>query len=124
MLISVFITLVIVAFALLILGCVIRSADGKSEAVGFRVAFNLTALVIFVGLGMSSFNMEENHCFNQINSSSVTGNVTTNVNSVTCTTDVTVDESQGFFFFGMALVCFALNFVYILLYLKEVENGG
>lgn len=76
----------------------------------FKPVFSYLAAVLFIVLAIASYNIVVVDCSNQVISSTVLGNTTTNTNQIACTEHQHIDDSVAYLMYGMAAMSFLTAF--------------
>lgn len=108
MLISIYITIVIIAFICLI--CSFLMAQRDDGKIGFPIFLALIALVLFSVLALSSMDLKQDLCVYKYN---ITGN-NISFDSASCPEVQDTDQGLATLWSGMGVFSVVLIFIYVL----------
>lgn len=111
MLNSIFAMLSLTTFALL--ASALYNINTQGRRAGSIITFILVA-VLFGTLALNAMNLETVQCDNQVLSTTVSGNVTTYTNNLSCTSHKTKDQGLAALYSGLALASIVMLGIYLI----------
>jgi len=122
MLLSIYITLTILAFVLFGLALLLghnMNRLGTGEAIGTTkkgqlITYLLLSMILFIIISLSSMYIEMPHCENQILNQTISGNTTTFTNNIDCISNIYTSEALTGIYGFMVILCILFFFYYAL----------